>query len=1035
QPLPGIDDHLQFWTTYDRVAGAYDRELLDGWNKSLDVLLIFAGLFSAINTAFIIESYRGLQADPAEITNALLRLLILHRNDNVTLSVNDLNPGVPSPSSFPINSLFFSSLSFSLTAAFGAVTAKQWLTEYNNVGATKALHLQGRLRQRKFKGLKTWHLRFIIELLPMLLQASLLLFLVGVVHFLWTLDRRVATFQLVLSVTGIAIYLVTIVIGIFVQDSPFQTPLSKYLPSYFLKMRRVIGRISSTLGSWSQDGKNSSWFRALEKVAEDASKAAALQTIRLFTLRLLERVKKMIRHSVPKSGFGLEMPVDARMEWKPEDITAAEAVVWLLEQAEHPDITIIALDAVPRLPPDLLRGIVEKREDLMGRLESFHLTLLPPFSFGPSGKYDFPSWTRSWPTRAIISGMAVRHLGKARKFSPEDILGGPYAPKISLSTRSKADLEDPIEVAKFELRAALGFNAFQRYGALNVHNLDYILRSLHKNSGTFFPFETEFVDSRNASIGGTFVSSVSPFRIMMDDIIQFCCITPLNDDVTYSSDTSGFFSIIQQHLSGFQGQISRYALGYISLMLAAVCRCLPRAPGLSDVEEQRLKNLILSRLCEVDQGKHVLENVTLAISFLPIREDIDRLGLDVFRMLLHAMGDQFVPDYYGHHSLVANPRLPRGLLQLAKAYPEDRKLQTHIADILDHCGDSDWVIPVDGGPQDVIIHLLICTLSPGRESRLSLSPSGLLDMITRITDQGQFFRIFALLHSHGLHKQIARRLCESYLPFAPEFVGRMLRLRGNENYDSSVLLEVQIWLVAGSLANLILESQSLYESVLVFFNQILQEHEDMQWPAYFISEGIVSDIDGRWHSGPGGLQPLKYIDFRNLMPYQKAPSKSKSDESRKHTMQDMWSGEGLLLLWRISKQEVASGRLHASWDDSIFFEAPVTSAMKQYYISVWRSKHNGINWMLLREYFNTALDKTGYTLEKMERGFSAPRRQSLDSQSEPLHFVWNDMVDALSEIEDMLKMEDRRTYVDVSSNHCVVNLLTSIVRDTDHRDG
>ncbi|KAG8919186.1 hypothetical protein FRC02_001827 [Tulasnella sp. 418] len=41
RPLPGINDHLQFWTTFDRVAGAYDRELLDAWNKSLDVLLIF----------------------------------------------------------------------------------------------------------------------------------------------------------------------------------------------------------------------------------------------------------------------------------------------------------------------------------------------------------------------------------------------------------------------------------------------------------------------------------------------------------------------------------------------------------------------------------------------------------------------------------------------------------------------------------------------------------------------------------------------------------------------------------------------------------------------------------------------------------------------------------------------------------------------------------------------------------------------------------------------------------------------------------
>ncbi|KAG8948928.1 hypothetical protein FRC03_000526 [Tulasnella sp. 419] len=413
-PLQGIDDHLQFWTTYDRVAGAYDKELLDGWNKSLDVLLIFAGLFSAINTAFIIESYRGLQADPVETTNTLLRLLITHRNDNDTLSVDELNPGIPSASSFSVNSLFFSSLSLCLTSAFGAVTAKQWLTKYNSVGATKAVHIQRRMRQRKFDGLKTWHLRFIIELLPMGLQASLLLFLAGVVNLLWTMDRRVATMQLVLSAVGIAIYFVTMLIGIFDPDSPFQTPLSKYLPAYIAKTRRRI-KLIIPISRFMAEHNWPEWLPSLKEVFNGVSEHVAVQQVQSFFVEKFIAVKQSIGFSKEKSDS--ESAADEHEQWSSTDIVAAQSVMWLLEQAEHPGVTITALDAIPRLPPDLLRTLINEREDLLERLNGFYSSLRPPFLPGRTDE-----WRRSWPNRAVVAGIALRHIGKARKPPPRSIV-------------------------------------------------------------------------------------------------------------------------------------------------------------------------------------------------------------------------------------------------------------------------------------------------------------------------------------------------------------------------------------------------------------------------------------------------------------------------------------------------------------------------------------------------------------------------------------------------------------------------------------
>ncbi|KZV91448.1 hypothetical protein EXIGLDRAFT_615663, partial [Exidia glandulosa HHB12029] len=109
---------------------AHDGGLLDGWHKTLDILLIFAGLFSAVATAFVVESYKLLQPDNEAYIASALQALVLAANGTRPLPA--LAPAQSSPSSLSrwINGLWFTSLMLSLTVALLCILVKQWLGEY-----------------------------------------------------------------------------------------------------------------------------------------------------------------------------------------------------------------------------------------------------------------------------------------------------------------------------------------------------------------------------------------------------------------------------------------------------------------------------------------------------------------------------------------------------------------------------------------------------------------------------------------------------------------------------------------------------------------------------------------------------------------------------------------------------------------------------------------------------------------------------------------------------------------------------------------
>ncbi|KAG1850999.1 hypothetical protein C8R48DRAFT_612852, partial [Suillus tomentosus] len=119
------DIESKFWATYDEVSTGYDNDFLERANGDMGIILTFAGLFSAVNSTFII----GMQPNPAETTNILLFHLI-QMTANGTNTANDIS-GLSSSTPYPsstiwMQTLAYASLSFSVLAAFGAVLGKQW---------------------------------------------------------------------------------------------------------------------------------------------------------------------------------------------------------------------------------------------------------------------------------------------------------------------------------------------------------------------------------------------------------------------------------------------------------------------------------------------------------------------------------------------------------------------------------------------------------------------------------------------------------------------------------------------------------------------------------------------------------------------------------------------------------------------------------------------------------------------------------------------------------------------------------------------
>ncbi|KAF8998631.1 hypothetical protein BDZ89DRAFT_969869, partial [Hymenopellis radicata] len=178
------------WRVYVEEAAAFDENMVGQSRDGLDVMLVFAGLFSAVVTSFLVQVSQNLQADFSEMSALLLHDLLvvqLAMADGGTVNVTapSINPAEkfePDAIDVWINGLWVVSLVTSLVVALAAVLVKQWLHRYMTF-PSGTWGLRSHIRQFRFMGLEQWRVRIIIGMLPIIMHISLMLFFAGLALF------------------------------------------------------------------------------------------------------------------------------------------------------------------------------------------------------------------------------------------------------------------------------------------------------------------------------------------------------------------------------------------------------------------------------------------------------------------------------------------------------------------------------------------------------------------------------------------------------------------------------------------------------------------------------------------------------------------------------------------------------------------------------------------------------------------------------------------------------------------------------------
>ncbi|KAH9476526.1 hypothetical protein JR316_0010438 [Psilocybe cubensis] len=193
-PLPKPDSDP--WARVLEPMLEKENEMCESWRDEINNILIFAGLFSAIVSAFVVESYKGLQPDSSvEIISLLGQIASILRestnltadsilNGTSTIQLQQDDPQTPPPVMSRINILWFISLILSITTVLVGTVSLQWIREYRlyprHITSRDKLALLN-MRIESFIG---WGVPTLISLLPVILQASVVLFLVGLIDFI-----------------------------------------------------------------------------------------------------------------------------------------------------------------------------------------------------------------------------------------------------------------------------------------------------------------------------------------------------------------------------------------------------------------------------------------------------------------------------------------------------------------------------------------------------------------------------------------------------------------------------------------------------------------------------------------------------------------------------------------------------------------------------------------------------------------------------------------------------------------------------------
>ncbi|KAJ7164130.1 hypothetical protein C8R46DRAFT_997907, partial [Mycena filopes] len=220
----------KLWAVYISEAEKYDKGLVESWKADMEGLLIFAGLFSAILTAFLIESYKTLNSDSGDLTVQLLMQISQQMAaiaNGTTPPTLPTAPFSPKASAIACNALWFASLAFSLTSALVATFVQQWARDFlHKTDLHSAPVIRARIFSYLYYGMKRFQMHTMVEIIPLLIHQSLLFFLGGLIAFLIPVNIVMAVVVAAGLLVVVVAYAILTVLPLYHLDCPYHTPLS-----------------------------------------------------------------------------------------------------------------------------------------------------------------------------------------------------------------------------------------------------------------------------------------------------------------------------------------------------------------------------------------------------------------------------------------------------------------------------------------------------------------------------------------------------------------------------------------------------------------------------------------------------------------------------------------------------------------------------------------------------------------------------------------------------------------------------------------
>ncbi|PBK78684.1 hypothetical protein ARMSODRAFT_50511 [Armillaria solidipes] len=383
--------NARVWRTHQAESAIHDANMVEEIRDNVNVLLVFAGLFSAVVTTFVVQTSQSLQANYAQASASLLfELLLVQRaiasGSPVDMApVSSLNPQtafVPAATDVWVNGLWFTSLFLSLTTALVAVLVKQWLHHYV-VLPSGTPRERCCIRQYRYSGFQKWRVEVIVGVLPVLMHLALALFFIGLSLFLHPLRAALSWVVWTGTVLLIVAYVIVTILPMCFLQCPYRTPLCDlaYPPYIYVTSlaRKHYHQLRQLLQCWRKKKVQSTGEVRFTGINDSGRNHPTTKPNTLKQLKLKAVEKASLRLSV-------------------------EALHWLFSASSNPTVQSIVVESIGGLPmgalvevEDVFRGSpsnVDVRGNLLSSLteqrvvDRFPGLTTPSISLGMERKFE-----------------------------------------------------------------------------------------------------------------------------------------------------------------------------------------------------------------------------------------------------------------------------------------------------------------------------------------------------------------------------------------------------------------------------------------------------------------------------------------------------------------------------------------------------------------------------------------------------------------------------------------------------------------------